>query len=117
MFWDQQNETLGRPALERLQLQRLQDTVRRVAARVAFYQQKLRTRVKPRDIVAGQLRRLSFTANADLRANYPTGLLAVPFDETLRLHTSSGTTASPRRSSSRARTWTTPPSCARGRLS
>ena len=98
MFWDQQNETLGRPALERLQLQRLQDTVRRVAARVPFYQQKFaELGVKPEDIRSlADLRRLSFTANADLRANYPTGLLAVPFDETLRLHTSSGTTGKPK---------------------
>ena len=98
MFWDQQIETLGRPALERLQLQRLQDTVRRVAARVPFYQQKFaELGVKPEDIRSlADLRRLSFTANADLRANYPTGLLAVPFDETLRLHTSSGTTGKPK---------------------
>ena len=33
-------ETLDRAALERLQLQRLQETVRRVAAHVPFYQQK-----------------------------------------------------------------------------
>lgn len=98
MFWDQQTETLDRDALERLQLQRLRDTVRRVAARVPFYQQKLAASgVRPEDIRSlADLRRLPFTTSADLRANYPTGLLAVSYDETLRLHTSSGTTGKPK---------------------
>lgn len=98
MFWDPQAETLDRPSLERLQLQRLQDTVKRVAARVPFYQQKFaELGVKPEQIHSlADLRCLPFTTNADLRANYPTGLLAVPLDDTLRLHTSSGTTGKPK---------------------
>jgi phenylacetate-CoA ligase len=98
MFWEQKIETMDRPALERLQLQRLQETVGRVAARVPFYQQKFaELGVKAEDIRSlADLRRLPFTTNADLRANYPTGLLAVPYDETLRLHTSSGTTGKPK---------------------
>ena len=98
MFWDQPAETLSRVELERLQLQRLQDTVARVAARVGFYQQKFaESGVRPEDIRSlADLRRLPFTTTADLRANYPTGLLAVSYDETLRLHTSSGTTGKPK---------------------
>jgi phenylacetate-CoA ligase len=98
MFWDQAIETIDRTALERLQLQRLQETVRRVAAHVPFYQQKFaELGVKPDDIRSlADLRRLPFTTSADLRANYPTGLLAVPYDEALRLHTSSGTTGRPK---------------------
>ena len=98
MFWDQPAETLSRVELERLQLQRLQDTVARVAARVPFYQQKFaESCVRPEDIQSlADLRRLPFTTTADLRANYPTGLLAVSYDETLRLHTSSGTTGKPK---------------------
>ena len=98
MFWDQAIETIDRAALERLQLQRLQETVRRVAAHVPFYQQKFaELGVKPDDIRSlADLRRLPFTTSADLRANYPTGLLAVPFDDALRLHTSSGTTGKPK---------------------
>ena len=42
------------------------------------------------------LRRLPFTTAADLRENYPDGLLAVPREEVLRLHTSSGTTGKPK---------------------
>jgi len=98
MFWDQKIETLDRAALERLQLQRLQDTVQRVAARVPFYQQKFaELGVKPDDIRSlANLRRLPFTTSADLRANYPAGMLAVSLDDTLRLHTSSGTTGKPK---------------------
>jgi phenylacetate-CoA ligase len=98
MFWDQKSETLERAALEQLQLQRLQETVRRVAAHVPFYQQKFaESQLKPDDVRSlVDLRRLPFTTNADLRANYPTGLLAVPYDDTLRLHTSSGTTGKPK---------------------
>ncbi|HUJ11489.1 MAG TPA: phenylacetate--CoA ligase [Verrucomicrobiae bacterium] len=98
MFRDHTIETIDRSALERLQLRRLQATVRRVARRVPFYQQKLAASgVKPRHIQSlADIRRLPFTTNADLRDNYPNGLLAVPADEVLRLHTSSGTTGKPK---------------------
>lgn len=98
MFWDQAIETIDRAALERLQLQRLQETVGRVAGHVPFYQQKFRELgVQPGDIRSlADVRRLPFTTSADLRANYPTGMLAVPYDEALRLHTSSGTTGKPK---------------------
>ncbi|MGA2542083.1 MAG: phenylacetate--CoA ligase [Verrucomicrobiota bacterium] len=90
-------ETLDRPALEALQLQRLQDTVRRLE-RVPFYRGKfLAAGLKPDGIKsAADLRRLPFTTAADLRDNYPDGLLAVPREEVLRLHTSSGTTGKPK---------------------
>ena len=42
------------------------------------------------------MRRLPFTTAADLRENYPDGLLAVSREEVLRLHTSSGTTGKPK---------------------
>ena len=98
MFWDQPVETISRAGLERLQLKRLQETVQRVAAHVPFYQQKFaEMQVKPEDIrTLDDLHRLPFTTNADLRANYPTGMLAVPLSEALRLHTSSGTTGKPK---------------------
>ncbi len=98
MFWDQESETLTRPALEQLQLQRLQDTVARVAERVPFYQKRLAEfGVKPEQIRAlSDIRRLPFTTGADLRAIYPDGMLAVPREEPVRLHTSSGTTGKPK---------------------
>jgi len=97
MFWQQEIETLARPALEALQITRLRETVQRLE-QVPFYRAKFRKaeialgKIKSLDDV----RRLPFTMADDLRANYPDGLLAVPRDETLRLHTSSGTTGKPK---------------------
>ena len=97
MFWQQEIETLDRPALDALQLKRLRETVRRLE-RVPFYRGKfLETGIKPEKIKsAADLRRLPFTTAADLRENYPDGLLAVSREEVLRLHTSSGTTGKPK---------------------
>ncbi len=98
MFWDQDSETLARPTLEQLQLQRLQDTVERVAHCVPFYQKKfVELNVRPGHIKSlADVIRLPFTTGADLRAIYPDGLLAVPREEPVRLHTSSGTTGKPK---------------------
>ncbi|HWH71564.1 MAG TPA: AMP-binding protein, partial [Candidatus Sulfotelmatobacter sp.] len=98
MFWDRESETLARPALEQLQLKRLQETVTRLAQRVPFYQQRFAERgLKPEHIQSlADVRRLPFTTGADLRSIYPRGLLAVPDTEPVRLHTSSGTTGKPK---------------------
>src|SRR5208282_6082583 len=76
----------------------LQETVRRVARRVPFYQQKLaEAQVTPDSIQSlADVRRLPFTTGTDLRAIYPDGLLAVEKSEPVRLHTSSGTTGKPK---------------------
>ena len=98
MFWDELAETMERPALEQLQLKRLRDTVGRVAQRVPFYgDQFARLGLRPDHIRSlHDLRRLPFTTNADLRANYPRGLLAIEPAQVSRLHTSSGTTGKPK---------------------
>jgi phenylacetate-CoA ligase len=97
MFWQKEIETLDRAALDALQLKRLRDTVCRLE-RVPFYRGKfLKTGFKPEHLKsADDMRRLPFTTAADLRQNYPDGLLAVSRDEVLRLHTSSGTTGKPK---------------------
>jgi len=41
------------------------------------------------------LRKIPFTTKNDLRENYPFGMAAVPLEETVRLHSSSGTTGNP----------------------
>lgn len=98
MFWQNEIECLPRPELETLQLHRLRDTVRRVAQHVPFYRDLLTAAgVSAEGLHAlADVRRLPFTTNADLRANYPTGLLALPRSEITRLHTSSGTTGKPK---------------------
>lgn len=76
-----------------LQLKRLQETVQRVYARVPFYRKAL----DERDMLPAQLkslddlRKLPFTTRYDLIDNYPLGLLAVPEQQLIRIHASSGT--------------------------
>jgi phenylacetate-CoA ligase len=89
MFWDKESETLERSSLEQLQLRRLQDTLGRMAQRVPFYQRLFsELGVKPQNVRSlKEVARLPFTCNADLRANYPNGMLALDRAEVLRLHT------------------------------
>jgi phenylacetate-CoA ligase len=86
-------ETLPRPELERLQLERLRALLAR-AARVPLHGERLAAAgVGPGEIRAlDDLRRLPFTTKADFRDTYPFGLLAVPMDQVVRIHASSGTT-------------------------
>jgi phenylacetate-CoA ligase len=98
MLRDPALEALSRPELERLQLARLQNLVTRLAERVPFYRSAMAAAgVSPDSIkTLDDVRRLPFTTSADLRDNYPTGLLAVPMEQAMRLHTSSGTTGKPK---------------------
>jgi phenylacetate-CoA ligase len=97
-YFQKREETLGRRALDHLQLTRLQQTVRRVHRHTPFYREGLKARgVAPQDVRRlTDLRHLPFTTREDLRATYPYGLLAVPREKALRLHTSSGTTGKPK---------------------
>ena len=98
MFRDRGIETLPRADLERLQLARLQALVTRLQERVPFYRDRLAGAGGATEPIKslGELRRFPFTTSADLRDSYPAGLLAVPMDQALRLHTSSGTTGRPK---------------------
>ena len=94
MILDIAKETLPRLELEALQLQRLQDVCRRVCANVPFYAEKFgQAGIKP-DRIRGlnDLQHLPFTEKQDLRDNYPYGMFAVPRDNVVRVHASSGTT-------------------------
>ncbi|MBI4010887.1 MAG: phenylacetate--CoA ligase [Candidatus Rokubacteria bacterium] len=90
-------ERLPRAELERLQLARLRVLVAYVAERVPFYRERLdRAGARPDDIRSlADVARLPFTTKADFRDTYPFGLLAVPMEEVVRLHASSGTTGKP----------------------
>ncbi|HOW67848.1 MAG TPA: phenylacetate--CoA ligase [Candidatus Paceibacterota bacterium] len=98
MFWDKSAETIDRSALEKLQLTRLQETVGRVLKHVPFYQQQFAQAAIPSDVIRelADIRRLPFTTNADLRAQYPRGFLVGDGGGPVRLHTSSGTTGKPK---------------------
>ncbi len=97
MYWNKPVETMERADLERLQLQRLQKTVRRVYQNVAVYRESMQAAgVGPEDIrTLADIRRLPFTNKTDLRDNYPYGMFAAPPEEIVRIHASSGTTGKP----------------------
>jgi len=97
MIWNEEFETLPREALEALQLKRLKGLVERVYSAVPYYRGKMDEKgVKPSDINSlADLAKLPFTTKEDLRINYPFGLFAVPFEQVVRIHASSGTTGKP----------------------
>ncbi len=94
MLYDVSNETMPREELEALQLRRLKSMVERVYYNVPFYQKKFtEVGIKPEQIRSlDDLKYLPFTEKQDLRNNYPFGLFAVPRDNVVRVHASSGTT-------------------------
>ncbi|WP_432476986.1 phenylacetate--CoA ligase PaaK [Nocardioides sp. GXQ0305] len=87
---------LDRAQLEELQLERLRDSLRR-AGQVPHYARAFADAgVTPGDVTSlADLARFPFTTKADLRANYPFGMFAVPREQVARVHASSGTTGKP----------------------
>ncbi len=83
--------------LRALQLGRLRATLRRAYANVPFYRRSFDAAgVHPDDCKdPSDLAKFPLTSKDDLRDNYPFGLLAVPREEILRVHASSGTTGQP----------------------
>ncbi|HIE03689.1 MAG TPA: phenylacetate--CoA ligase family protein, partial [Candidatus Latescibacteria bacterium] len=96
MFWEREVELLPREELEALQVRRLRDTVAR-ALSSPYYKEVLgREGISPERIRSVEdLGRIPFTTKEDLRRGFPYGFLAVPKDELVRLHASSGTTGTP----------------------
>jgi phenylacetate-CoA ligase len=94
MIRDHYAETLPREELEALQLRRLQALVERVYNQVPFYRQHLdQVGFKPEHLrTLADLEHVPFTTKQDLRDNYPFGMFAVPMDQVVRIHASSGTT-------------------------
>lgn len=89
-----QVESLGREQLRLLQDERLRNIISYVSERVPFYQEMFRRLdLQPGDIRSVEdLPKLPFTRKQDLKDHYPFGLLAVPREQTIRVHASSGTT-------------------------
>ena len=95
-YYNPDIETMPRQALEQLQLERLQATIRRCMTN-RFYQKKFAILgIKPEDIRSlDDVRLLPMTTKEDLREHYPFGLACVPMKDCTRLHSSSGTTGNP----------------------
>ncbi len=94
MFYNEKIETMPREQMEALQNERLRDCVRRVYDHVAPYRARMDAAgVRPEDIRdIHDLKKLPFTVKQDLRDNYPYGMFAVPMEDVVRVHASSGTT-------------------------
>ncbi len=97
IMWDPRIETMSRDEIHQVQSRELKNVVKRVYENVPFYREKMDgLGVKPEDIhEAEDVRLLPFTEKKDLRDHYPFGLFAVPREEIVRVHASSGTTGKP----------------------
>ena len=92
MIFEPELEALPRDELRVLQADRLRSLVATVKERVPLYRDRLES-VRPGDIGSvDDLRRLPFTRKDDLRDTYPFGMFAVPREQVIRIHASSGTT-------------------------
>jgi phenylacetate-CoA ligase len=93
MYWEKDVETLSRATLEKMQLARLKDTIG--SAQKSFYYGKT---FKERGLNVKSLGSLNdinkfpFTTKDNLREHWPYGFIAVPKEELVRMHSSSGTT-------------------------
>lgn len=97
MIWNEKAECMSHEEKEELQLKRLQKTVKIAYEKIPLYKQKFDDAgVKPEDIkTLKDIEKLPFTTKDDLRASYPFGLFAVPYDDIVEIHASSGTTGKP----------------------
>lgn len=96
MYLHPEFETLTRSELEVLQTERLRATIKQ-CMNSPFYRKRFEeSHIRPEEIKnLDDLRKIPFTTKQDLRDNYPFGLAAVPMEEVVRLHSSSGTTGTP----------------------
>jgi phenylacetate-CoA ligase len=90
-------EIASHDELQALQLSRLQWSLAHAYDYVAHYRKAFdQAGVQPRDCRSlADLARFPFTVKTDLRDNYPFGMFAVPREEVVRIHASSGTTGKP----------------------
>ncbi len=92
-FWNREIETMPRERLRTLQGERLRSAIAHAYERVPLYHRRMdEAGVAPGDVKGVEdLARLPFTTKGDLRDHYPFGLFAVPREQVLRIHASSGT--------------------------
>lgn len=90
-------EHASRDEIEALQLERLRWTLAHAYANVPHYRKAFDAAgVHPDDLkTLADLAKFPFTTKQDLRENYPFGMFAVPREQVVRVHASSGTTGKP----------------------
>ena len=90
-------ETASRDEIEALQFHRMKRTLRHVYENAPFHRKRFdEAGVHPEDLKSlKDLSKFPFTTKTDLRDTYPFGMFAVPREELVRIHGSSGTTGKP----------------------
>jgi len=97
MIWQKEIECCSHKTIEEIQLERLKHMVTKAYNNVPFYKKKFdEIGLKPEHIQSlKDVSKLPFTTKADMRDEYPFGLMAEPMKNIVRLHASSGTTGKP----------------------
>lgn len=97
-FWNKEVEVLPRKALKNLQLERLKNILEKIYKNVSVYRKKFQeSGITPSHLkFLEDIIKFPFTTKEDLYIDYPFGLLAVPLEKVVRVHTSSGTTGKPK---------------------
>jgi len=97
MIWNEESECMSEDEKKQLQLKRLQEVVKKAYDNVPYYRKRFEELgIKPEDIkTLDDIEKLPFTTKTDLRDAYPFGMFAVPEDDIVEVHTSSGTTGKP----------------------
>ena len=93
----EQIETASVDELRSLQLERMKKTLQHAYQNSTVYKKKFdEAGVHPDDLKSlDDLAKFPFTTKQDLRENYPFGMFAVPQEQIVRVHASSGTTGQP----------------------
>jgi len=93
-FWNREAECMDSGELRELQSERLANTVKYAYENVRTYRNKFdKAGLKPGDITGIEdLHKIPFTTKPDFRDTYPFGMFAVPMEDVVRIHASSGTT-------------------------
>jgi phenylacetate-CoA ligase len=95
-YWQEELETMNREELEKFQVKKLKETIA-LAANSPYYKEVFaKMNITPDTINSIEdVKKLPFTTKDDLRSHYPFGLVAVPMEKVVRVHSSSGTTGNP----------------------
>jgi phenylacetate-CoA ligase len=93
-YWNEKIETLPCEEIKKLQLQKLREQVKYCYINSVFYRKKFDSvGLKPDDIQTfDDLKKIPFTEKANLKENYPYGMVAASSAEIVEIHASSGTT-------------------------
>ena len=96
-FFDEKIEKMPLAKLKEIKLKRLKKIVHYAYENVPFYRKKFKNAGVEPDMIKKleDIQKLPFTTKDELRNNMPFGMLAVPLENCIELHASSGTTGTP----------------------